>query len=98
MNSVVIRKLRRAEREEKYSFSFLIFFFSKKEIQIPRVGGKQSDEGRGWGLRKKKRGEGREAEGVETEHEEKKETGMRPNAGRHKCFRAGAKRASSQPT
>lgn len=63
-----------------------------------RVGGRQSDEGRGWGLRKKKRGEGREAEGVETEHEEKKETGMRPNAGRHKCFRAGVKRASSQPT
>lgn len=54
-----------------------------------RVGERQSDEGRGWGLRKKKRGEGREAEGVETEHEEKKETGMRPNAGRHKCFRAG---------
>lgn len=75
--------------------------FEKEGIQIMRVGRKQSDKGRGGRLRKVKQGEGREGEGVETEQKKKmreRETGMRPNAGPHECFRDIVKQAPSHPT
>lgn len=51
------------------------------------------------GLRKKKHSGGQEAEGVETEQKKKKrETGMRPNVGRQKCFQDVVKQAASHPT
>lgn len=65
-----------------------------------RVRGKQNE--RGGGLRKKRqRGKGQEAVGggnrAEEEDEEERETRMRPNAGRHKCFSDIVKQASSHP-
>lgn len=68
-----------------------------------RVRVKPDDKRRDGGLRKKKQGGGQEAEGVETEQKKRKRgrergTGLRPNAGRHKCLRDVVKQASSQPT
>ena len=76
----------------------------REESKLREWEERQSGGGSGGRLREKKQGKGQEGEGVETEQKKKKkskrerETGMRPNAGPHECFRAVVKQASSHPT